>query len=120
MILVVDDDEDVRSTIRSALNILAYESREAEDGPTALRLIAEKKPEVVILDFSMPGMNGDELAARIEAVHPDLPIIFASGYADEGELRRIVDRDVPILNKPFRIGELAELIDQALKGRVSS
>jgi CheY-like chemotaxis protein len=115
MILVVDDDEDVRATICQALDTLAYDWRDAEDGPTALAMLDECKPNVVILDYSMPGMNGDQVAARIHETRADLPVIFASGYSDEAELRRIIGGDAPILHKPFRIGELAELIDGALK-----
>jgi CheY-like chemotaxis protein len=114
MILVVDDDEDVRATIRQLLDVLAYESAEAEDGPTALASIEERRPDVVILDYSMPGMNGDEVATLIWQQHEGLPLIFASGYADEPSLRKIVGGTAPILNKPFRVCELASLIDQAL------
>ena len=119
MILVVDDDDDVRATICHALQVLAYESREAEDGPTALAMIDKCQPNVVILDYAMPGMNGGQVAARIQESRSGLPVIFASGHVDEPELRRIIGTDAPILHKPFRINELAELIDRALKGQVS-
>lgn len=120
MILVVDDDEDVRATIRQALDTLAYDSEEADDGPAALAMLDECQPHLVILDYSMPGMNGDQVAARIQERRPNLPVIFASGYADEAELRRIIGGAAPILHKPFRIGELAELIDGALKNRAAA
>lgn len=114
MILIVDDDEDVRATIRQALETLAYEVEEAEDGPTALAVIRGRRPELVILDYSMPGMSGVEVADRIKAEDAALPIVFASGFADETELRQIIGDDVPILHKPFRVGELAEIISGAL------
>jgi two-component system response regulator (stage 0 sporulation protein F) len=114
MILIVDDDEDVRGTIRDLLSVLSYSSREAESGEAALAIVAESPPEVVILDYMMPGMNGGQVAARLAETHPDLPVIFASGYAEESELRNRLGDTWPILHKPFRLGELAELVGAAL------
>jgi CheY-like chemotaxis protein len=118
VILIVDDDEDVRATIRAALETLAYSAEEAEDGPTALAFITERRPEVVILDYIMPGMTGGEVAAELRRTEPDLPIIFASGFAEEPEMRELLGTDAPILHKPFQIGELADLVESALlRGR---
>ena len=117
MILIVDDDEDVRATIRHSLEMLSYESREAEDGASAIAIVRETRPEAVILDYMMPGMNGAEVAAEIARIDPSIPIIFASGYAQEGELRKLLGHHRPVLHKPFLVGELAELIDRALGGR---
>lgn len=114
MILIVDDDEDVRATIRQALETLAYEVEEAEDGPTALMAMRDRRPELVILDYAMPGMSGVEVANRIKAEYVSLPIVFASAYVEEADLRQIMGGDVPILHKPFRLGELAEIISAAL------
>jgi CheY-like chemotaxis protein len=99
MILIVDDDEDVRATIKHLLDMLAYGSSEAEDGPTALAMVRAAKPDVVILDYSMPGVTGAEVASAIGQIDPGMPIIFASGYAEEGKLRHILGGDWPILHK---------------------
>jgi CheY-like chemotaxis protein len=119
MILIVDDDEDVRATISQALDILSYPSSEAEDGSAALAMIRRAPPHAVILDYAMPGMSGSEVAAEIARIDPTLPIIFASGYADEAGLRELLGDTFPILHKPFMIGDLAELLEQALDGRPS-
>jgi CheY-like chemotaxis protein len=114
MILIVDDDEDVRATIRAALETLAYSAEEAEDGPSALAAIERRRPDVVILDYIMPGMTGGEVAAELGRTNPDLPIIFASGFAEEPKMRELLGTNAPILHKPFQIGELAELVEGAL------
>lgn len=115
MILVVDDDEDVRATVRETLDILSYESAEAGDGPTALAMIKTRRPSVVILDYLLPGMNGDEVATRINQDHGALPLIFVTGCIAEPDLRLRVGNDVPILCKPFKMADLALLVHDALK-----
>ena len=113
-ILVADDDEDVRATICQALAVLGYRSREAADGRSALQSIQEERPDVVILDYIMPGLDGAEVAAELKINYPGLPVIFASAHVDQLRLR-LAPGDTPILGKPFLIGELAQLIDEALQ-----
>jgi CheY-like chemotaxis protein len=114
MILVVDDDDDVRRTIVQSLEVLAYDTAEASDGPTALSMFRDRQPDLVILDYRMPGMDGVAVAGEMRKIEPDIPVIFASGYADEAALQRAAGKGQPVLNKPFRLGELADLIDSVL------
>lgn len=120
MILVVDDDEEIRATIRHALETLAYAVVEAPGGAEALALVDDPAIDVAILDYLMPGMDGIALAAEIRARRPGLPLVFASGYGDEARLRQSAGADVPILHKPFRIDELAELIAQFIDNAPAS
>lgn len=114
MILVVDDDDDVRRTIVHSLAVLAYDTVEAPDGATALSLFRDRHPDLVILDYRMPGMNGVEIAEEMRKIEPGIPVIFASGYAEEADLRRQAGSGTAVLPKPFRLGELADLIQAAL------
>lgn len=114
MILVVDDDEDVRATIRHALETLSYDVIEAGDGVAALARIDDPAITLAILDYVMPGMNGLQLAAAIRDRRPGMPILFASGYADEDMLKAEAGGDAPILHKPFRLDEMAGLIERAM------
>jgi signal transduction histidine kinase/CheY-like chemotaxis protein len=116
-ILVVDDDPDVRMTITSGLEALGYRVEEAEDGPTGLARIAERPPALAIFDFAMPGMTGADLAAQALKLHPALPILFASGFADTDALRTAVGPTAPLLRKPFSLGELAAAVEAALARR---
>jgi two-component system, response regulator, stage 0 sporulation protein F len=115
MILVVDDDPQVRATIVRALNELGYQTGEATDGEAALRALeAAERPLLVILDYVMPGMDGAEAARRIAALHPDLPVIFSTGHAALRALRSAAGEDVSILEKPFTLDELDTLLRERL------
>lgn len=117
MILVVDDDVDVRGVIRRALQELGYPVIEAEDGPSALKLLEEQKPLLVILDYVMPGMDGAEVAREIVKIDPELPIIFSTGHGALRALRQAAGENVSILEKPFALTELAALIEETLSQR---
>ncbi|WP_181708165.1 PAS domain S-box protein [Chthonobacter rhizosphaerae] len=112
-ILVVDDDRDVRRILAASLEALGHAVEAAEDGPAGLRRIEDRRPDLLILDFAMPGMNGAEVARAARQRHPDLPIIFASGYADTAAIDALAT-GIPMLRKPFRIADLQALVDDAL------
>jgi CheY-like chemotaxis protein len=117
MILVVDDDATVRATIASALVELGYTVREAADGATALELVRERAPNLIILDYVMPGMDGSEVAREVAAIDPELPIIFSTGHAALRALRTAAGDDVRVLEKPFTLDELDELLRERLAER---
>ena len=110
-ILVVDDDEGVRSVIVESLEMMGYTVSEAPNGAAGLALLAKAEPDALLLDFAMDGMNGAELADRARLLAPELPIILATGYADTDKFPAC---DV-VLRKPFQIDALAEAVRSALK-----
>jgi CheY-like chemotaxis protein len=114
-VLVIDDDPDVRGFIAEALEEQGYQVREASDGQTGLAEIERAKPDLVVLDFIMPGLSGAEVASRIRAEAPDQPILFVSGYSETEAVKRIAP-DVPLLTKPFR----AEALHKAVRGAIAS
>jgi CheY-like chemotaxis protein len=117
MILVVDDDNDVRAMIKRALQELGYPVAEASNGPLALAFFEEQKPLLVILDYMMPGMDGAEVARRITSIDPDVPIVFSTGHGALRALRSAAGEDVSILEKPFALSELSALIEEKLSQR---
>ena len=114
-ILVVDDDLEVRSLLKESLQALGHTVREAPDARTALRMIEEERPDMMLVDFAMPVMNGAELAREARRLWPQLPIVFASGYAEVDQVEAAVGPRAPILRKPFSIQELGAAVDNALK-----
>jgi two-component system response regulator (stage 0 sporulation protein F) len=114
MIIVVDDDSQVRASIRRALEELGYPVREAADGASALALVKAERPALAILDYVMPGMDGAEVARAIAAVDPNIPILFSTGHAALRTLRNAAGEDVPVLEKPFTLDELDELVRERL------
>ena len=117
MILVVDDDAQVRATIARALSELGDAVSEAADGPQALALVGGGQADLVILDYVMPGMDGAEVARELAAIDPDLPVIFSTGHAALRALRNAAGEDVPVLHKPFTLDELDELLRERLLER---
>jgi CheY-like chemotaxis protein len=113
-VLIVDDDDDVRTTLRFALEALDYAVVEAVDGPSALALLREGRPDLAIIDFAMPGMNGAEVAREARRLHPGLPLLFASGYADTKALQDALGSEMPLLRKPFEVSELAATVARGI------
>jgi PAS domain S-box-containing protein len=110
-VLVIDDDPDVRHFIVTALEEQGYRVRQASDGKEGLAKLSREKPDLIIVDFIMPGMSGAEIAKRIRAKLPDQPILFVSGYSETEAVKRIAP-DAPLLTKPFR----ADALHRAVRG----
>jgi DNA-binding response OmpR family regulator/nitrogen-specific signal transduction histidine kinase len=112
-LLVVDDDSDVRDIVGHVLAELGYDVREASDGKQALAVLSNFDPDLLIIDFAMPNMNGAEIVASARARKARLKILFLSGYADTAILEAAVE-GAPLLHKPFRPAELAAAVRTAL------
>ncbi len=80
VILCVDDEVTGLSVRKVLLESQGYRVVTAENGPDALVLFSSEDPELVVLDYSMPGMNGDVVAERMKELRPGLPIIMLSAY----------------------------------------
>jgi PAS domain S-box-containing protein len=116
-ILVVDDDADMRRVLVESLDALGYRVIEAHDGASGLKLLAAHAPDLLMVDFAMPGMNGAEVAKAARERRPHLPVVFASGYADTAAIGEVGGPDVVMLRKPFRVDQLHAAITDALDGR---
>jgi CheY-like chemotaxis protein len=81
-VLVVDDDESFRSMVAAHLGGQGYEVTTAESGEKALRLLANSRPQVVLLDLRMPGMDGMQALQRIKDLYPDLCVLMVTGSDD--------------------------------------
>jgi PAS domain S-box-containing protein len=118
-VLLVEDDELVRHYAMTLLTGLGYRVVIARDGPEAL-IQLQDHPEVALLftDVVMPGgIGGRELADRAQAMRPGLPVLFASGYTDNGIVHQgRLDPGVLLLAKPYRRADLARRVRQALDG----
>ena len=115
-ILVVDDDPDVRGFIVTSLEEQGYRVREASDGHEGLAAIERETPDLVVLDFIMPGLSGADVARQIRARRPDQPILFVSGYSETEAVKRIAPR-ATVLAKPFRATALERAVRGVLSGK---
>lgn len=118
-VLVVDDNEAVRTLVHRTLGQRGYRTIQAADGAEGVRLFEQLKNDVslVLMDVDMPGMNGFEAADRIAALAPRVRVLMSSGYqVDPAEIER---RGFGWLEKPYGSQELVRAIERALGGRAS-
>ncbi|PMS20868.1 hybrid sensor histidine kinase/response regulator [Trinickia dabaoshanensis] len=116
-ILVVEDDENVRTATSEMLRELGYRVLAAADGPSALHLVGER-PEIRLLftDVGLPGgMNGRQLADAVRTKRPELPVLFTTGYARNAIVHHgRLDAGIHLLSKPFTYAELADKLSRML------
>ena len=110
VVLLVEDDEDVRAATGEMLRELGYDVVSVRDGSGALRLI-DARPDIRVLftDVGLPdGMNGRQLAETVRARRPSLPVLFTTGYARNAIVHHgRLDPGIDLLVKPFTYAELA-------------
>lgn len=112
-ILVVDDDDAVRRFIVECLQSLGYSVDEAADGEAGLRVLQGSRPDLLIVDYAMPGMTGVDVVLKARVVAPGVPILLATGYADMEAVDRVMPME-SVLRKPFRLSELGMAVRKAL------
>jgi PAS domain S-box-containing protein len=116
VVLVVEDDDDVRLFTTESLRELGFTVVQAHDAPTALKLL-EIRPEVQLLftDVGLPGMNGAQLAAAARALRPDIKVLFTTGYARNAIVHQgRLDPGIELITKPFTRVQLASRIRDVL------
>jgi PAS domain S-box-containing protein len=119
MIVVVEDDADVRAVTVGSLLELGYDVVEAATAEEGLaQLERNKRANLLIADIVLPGgMGGRELAERACALHPELRVLYISGYAENALSHHgRLDDGVQLLVKPFRLGDLGAKVRQILDG----
>jgi signal transduction histidine kinase len=112
-VLVIEDDPDVRTFLVDCLTLLGYVAVEAAHGRAGLERLAAQPPDVLMVDFAMPGMNGIEVIVEARKAHPGLPAILATGYAD-ADVSEGSCVEYAVLRKPFQIAELNAALKAAL------
>jgi len=113
---VVDDEYYVRRLTARMLRELGYEVLEASTAEEALSLMTGSTPvELVLTDIAMPGMHGVRLADTIAERYPGCPVLLMSGFAAVIRKLGFEGRSLPILRKPFGVGELAQAVREALE-----
>jgi CheY-like chemotaxis protein len=116
-ILVVEDQEEVRTVVRNALEAHGYTVIEAPDGPSALSLLPglPQGVDLLLTDVVMPHMSGRELAGHTRRIHGDLRVLYMSGYTDDAIVRHgVLAADIDLLPKPFAVTQLLARVRQIL------
>ena len=119
-VLIVDDEPQILRFLRPALDAAGYEVIEAETGTAALRDVATRAPDIVILDLGLPDMDGKEVVTKLRG-WSDIPIIILSARDRESEKIAALDLGADdYIEKPFGIGELTARIRTALRHKIKS
>ncbi|MEK7379920.1 MAG: response regulator [Gemmatimonadota bacterium] len=115
---MVDDDAVVVQVVRRLLEPYQYRVTLAESPAAAVALVERGAPvDLVITDYDMPLMDGLDLAERLHAIRPELPILLVTGLIEEAAIRRMGDAGiVALVHKPFTGADLAGTVRRALDG----
>jgi two-component system, OmpR family, response regulator CpxR len=113
-VLLVDDERELAQTLSERLQLRDMGTAVAFDGESALKLVKEDEPEVVIIDLKLPGIDGLEVLRKVKQIRPEIEVIILTGQgspADEEQCRRL--GAFGYLQKPVDIEKLSELIKDA-------
>ena len=114
-ILIVDDERSIRAGLAQLLSGAGFAVREARDGRSALAAVAERRPDLVLLDVMMPGMDGFEVCGKLLAADRDLPVVFLTAKDSEGDQVRGLEVGADdFLSKTVGEGVLLARIRKAL------
>ena len=114
-ILIVDDNTDLCEILQEALAPLGHATQIAYDAASALRLITQGAPDVVLLDIDLPGLSGIAALPAIHAIAPDARVIMVSGTNDDALARRALAHGAfDYIVKPVDLTRLVEIVDLAL------
>jgi len=116
-VLIVDDEESIRTFTQRLLRSNGFETALADDGENALRMLETGacKPDLILTDYHMPNMTGLELIRQARLLKPELKFVLVSGYLDD-DTRQMVECDLRarILNKPYQLEEAVNLLIEML------
>lgn len=117
-VLVIDDDEEHRTLVGHMLVGAGHEVDEALDGADGLRLFGKTKPDLVVTDINMPGLDGHEVISALRVLHASVPIIAISGGSaiakDELLLKASALGAAEVIMKPFEFRQLLGAVERAL------
>jgi PAS domain S-box-containing protein len=117
-ILLVEDEEEVRKLAVRVLERQGYKVLAARDGEEALRICEQHRDPIhlMLTDVVMPGMNGHEVAKRLESFHPETKVLYMSGYTDNAiVLHGVLVKGVHYIQKPFTVDALTKKVREVLE-----
>jgi len=116
-ILVIDDDVNVLDGVKRLLEDEPWVVATAADPLEGIRLYAERWREIklVLVDFSMPALRGDEVFERLRRINPDVRVLLMSAFTDETPVEKMLERGLwGYIEKPFLPGELVDRVREAI------
>ena len=121
LILIIDDQEEVRDAFSRALALDGYETRTAEDVDSAIEAVEAIEPDAILLDLMMPRVNGLRFLYRLRETHRHTPVAIITGKSDVDDytVREIHNLDADIRFKPISIAQIRQVVRRLLTKRRS-
>lgn len=122
IVLVVDDEDEVRNLCMEFVGIAGFKALGAEDGEKGLEIFRKESENLgcVLLDLSMPKIDGVTAFNEMKKINPDVPVILCSGYSEEDATRSFSgERLAGFLQKPYRLDLLKSKLESVIKNRVT-
>lgn len=119
MVLVIDDEIDIRETVAMTLRKCGYQVLTAGDGLEAIELLSRSSYtiDLVILDMVLPGLDGKHTFERLIEIDPTLKVIVVSGFSIDGRVQSVLDQGAKsFLQKPFQGADLLRMVSDVLGG----
>lgn len=120
LVLLVEDEEAVRGPITMLLEMIGYDVIGVGSAEEAIDLPLEPVPDLLLSDFSLPGLTGSALGAYLRNRWPSLKVILMSGYLDEAFRENASKQSWKFLQKPFEIEDLASVLDATMSSGLGS
>ena len=116
LVLLVDDEPNIRSSVRRLLRDEPYRVLEASSGEEALELLQSLQPALIVMDYRMPGLGGERTLATLRAAGSRIPVIIASGEMDASLERRLLGQGAQLcLQKTDLVDTLAQAVRALLR-----
>jgi CheY-like chemotaxis protein len=113
-ILLIDDDPQINEVVKATLEMLGHDVTAIEDADQCSRVFSEFRPDLTLVDYSLPGHSGLDLLRELGKDRPDAIRFLATGLADFGLLKQAVEAGAfSMLCKPYRVSDLAGLLETA-------
>lgn len=114
-ILIVDDQFGIRVLLQEVLNREGYEIYQAPNGPTALEIVRDQSPDLILLDMKIPGMDGLEILRNIRKMELNTKVIMMTAYGELDLIQEAMEMGaLAHFTKPFDIDELRQAVNEQL------
>ncbi|HWR84349.1 MAG TPA: response regulator, partial [Candidatus Deferrimicrobium sp.] len=114
-VLAIDDQPVILDLISAMCRSLGYEALTASTGEEGVIIASRRAVDIVLVDLAMPGISGLEVARRIRAISPEVPIVLVTGWEASISHSELQQAGISqVLNKPFRIEQLTEIFQSAI------
>jgi two-component system response regulator (stage 0 sporulation protein F) len=114
-VLVVDDQVGIRVLLVEVFTTEGYETYQAANGKAALKIVRDKRPDLVLLDMKIPGMDGLEILKQIKGIDPSIKVIMMTAYGELAMIRQATDLGALMhFTKPFDIDEMRLAVNHEL------